>query len=65
MSRCRSCGAEVTWAKTEAGKNMPIERADDGNLTYDAANGSVLHDPDGGWISHFATCGQADDWRRK
>lgn len=65
MSRCRSCGAPVTWAKTESGKSMPIERSDDGNLTYDAATGRVLHDPEGAWVSHFATCGQADEWRRK
>ena len=66
MSRCRSCGAQVTWAKTELGKSMPIERvAADGNLTFDAANGTVRSDPEGVWISHFATCAQADEWRRK
>ena len=25
MSQCKSCGAEITWAKTPAGKNMPLD----------------------------------------
>ena len=25
MSACRSCEAPVVWAKTEAGKNMPMD----------------------------------------
>lgn len=25
MSTCRSCGAEVLWAKTRAGKAMPVD----------------------------------------
>lgn len=31
--KCRSCGAEIYWAKTEAGKLMPVdaEPAEDGN----------------------------------
>ena len=34
MSKCRSCGAEVTWATTDAGKGIPLdpEPRQDGNL---------------------------------
>lgn len=42
MSRCASCGADITWAMTEAGKAIPIDTkpTPDGNIT--------LHTPDGG-----------------
>lgn len=26
MAKCRSCGAEITFAETEGGKQMPLER---------------------------------------
>mgnify|MGYP001580168752 CR=1 FL=1 len=34
MSTCRSCGAEIVWARTAAGKRMPVTSAQrpDGNL---------------------------------
>ena len=25
MSRCRSCGAEVVWSKTENDRNIPLD----------------------------------------
>lgn len=25
MSRCRSCGAEIIWIRTKAGKQMPVD----------------------------------------
>ena len=42
--RCRSCGTEVLWCLTPAGKKAPIDR--DGK-------------------SHFATCPDAAQWRRR
>lgn len=42
--RCRSCGAEVLWCRTPAGKKAPIDRQG---------------------TSHFATCPQADQWRKR
>ena len=81
MSRCRSCGAPILWAITgKASKPMPVdaEPSPDGNLvlTEDGAQsraivldkiqlrfarerGEALH------CSHFATCPEASDWRRK
>lgn len=38
MSRCRACGASVVWARTDAGKPMPLNG--DGN-------GRILEVPDG------------------
>jgi hypothetical protein len=25
MGKCRSCGAEIGWIRTKAGKNMPVD----------------------------------------
>lgn len=65
MSRCRSCAAEITWAITKTGGRMPIEPNSNGDLAFDATTGAVRHTPGGGWISHFARCAQAGEWRRK
>lgn len=37
MARCRSCGAEVTFVPTRAGKLMPLDPhpAEDGNVRLD------------------------------
>ena len=50
VQQCRSCGADVIWIITEAGKRMPV----------DAAPGLIP----GEHTSHFATCPQANDWRK-
>ena len=82
MSGCRSCGAEITWAKTLTGKRMPIDAEPDnakGNLLLIKSNGVGVLLPLAGlndearqaaerqrvplYVSHFATCPQAGDWR--
>lgn len=47
-TKCKSCGAEIFWAKTNKGGNMPIELV---GLAE--------------WDSHYATCPQANKWRKK
>jgi hypothetical protein len=78
QSNCRSCGAEIIWCVTESGKRMPVDAQTsvDGNIilelkpgnapptalvrTADQLTGHTLRHK-----SHFATCKQADKWRRK
>lgn len=76
MSRCRSCDAEIVWVRTKAGKNMPCDSEE---LCHDEMNqGDVLVTLDGhvqtvdksrsfpnlkGYVSHFATCKDAKEWR--
>jgi len=64
---CRSCGAGITWAELVSGKRHPF----DGEIVPVRTQGSIL---DGRVIedvdtsitaSHFATCPDAKDWRRK
>lgn len=76
MSKCNSCGAEIIWVKTIAGKSMPC---DAGLITFERAGGPetfVMPDgkvergkrsPEGnlkGYISHFATCPNAAHHRK-
>ena len=58
ISRCRSCGAEIVWMKTDLGKNIPVD-ADD---VVDPE--ATVFDPDT-MTSHFATCPDANKWRKK
>jgi len=57
-TKCKSCGANIVWIKTAAGKSMPCSEK---LLTVITATGSVIR----GRESHFASCGQAKDWRKK
>jgi hypothetical protein len=47
--KCRSCGVPIVWEVSAKGHKMPMNP-----------------DPvDGKRISHFATCPQANTWRKK
>ena len=79
MSRCRSCGAEILWVRTERGNKMPLDAKP---VPGDGRNLFVLRDrnsPEGplaiaAWglnpyedphyVSHFATCPNAAQHRR-
>ncbi len=47
---CRSCGEEILWCMTEKGKYMPVDAPEA---------------PDEKTISHFATCADAEHWRKR
>jgi len=66
MSRCKGCNAEIRWIKTIQGKNHPV----DAKPVKIWINGTDLGIPGGGWslesgwVSHFATCPKAHQFRR-
>lgn len=79
MPRCKSCNAEIVWARTDRGRRMPLERADDGNIVLrDVDRVRFIRDgrvqyPGGAaelrgderrYVSHFATCPQAAAHRK-
>jgi hypothetical protein len=65
-AKCRSCGAYIVWLKTKAGKNMPVDADSLDDVDLEAEAGEMpLFDPSAGHISHFATCPNADQHRRK
>jgi hypothetical protein len=76
MSTCRSCGAPIEWARIgEKAIPLDVGTVDDGNLEVLATmpDGSpVVHRLEHGEApmgprrrSHFATCPQAGEWRRR
>lgn len=74
MSNCRSCNAEIVWAINEStGKPSPFDAAPDPKGRWavheDPEGGDHLvayHDPDARvrYVSHFATCPNAQQHRR-
>ena len=44
---CRSCGAEIFWAKTTQGKNMPIDSSpvEDGTILISVRTGAQVAEP--------------------
>jgi hypothetical protein len=78
-SACRSCHAPIVWAVTEAGRPIPLNPDPEpaGNLELVTRPGQrppVVHvltasaprSPDvDRYQSHFATCPNANEWRRR
>ena len=78
---CRGCGQHIYWIKTPAGKSMPCDpeqviywQKPGGSHKIVTPNGEVLSaELEGphekatgiGYISHFATCPKAGQFRRK
>lgn len=54
---CKGCGAPIAWVKTRTSKAMPVDIA---RVVIVTDNGEVIT----GRASHFATCPQADRFRR-
>ena len=80
MSRCRSCNAEIIWIKMASGKNMPVDPylrtviKGEGSETLVTEDGHIIHGrfasyEEGanasGYISHFSTCPNANQHRKR
>lgn len=78
-ARCQSCRAPIVWAKTEAGKPIPLDPdpVPDGNLALASwetgqaprvrylRKGDDPPDPMVRRVAHFATCPAAKRHRRR
>ena len=66
MSKCRGCGAEITWAFTTNGKRIPLnEPSEPRFILRFAPDGQPQAIGMATFISHFATCPKADEFRHK
>lgn len=77
VSRCKSCGALIRWAKTESGKNIPLnpEPVLGGNIALTPAGEAVVLNTEtveqeraAGrpcYVSHFADCPAAAQHRNR
>lgn len=67
ITACRSCGARIWWGLSASGKRAPIDEKPDQRLQVagtTAAGVPVLRSV-WVWVSHFVTCPNADQHRRK
>lgn len=76
-SNCRSCGAAIIWATMPSGKKNPLDaepslignvRLGDGGTAAPLRDAEILKAREDGealYISHFATCQNAAQHRRK
>ena len=63
ITKCRGCGADITWVNTDAGKKMPL----DVNFTtvyveYDRGRPATMLK---GRQPHWVTCPKADLFKKK
>jgi hypothetical protein len=72
MSVCKSCDAPIRWVKMAAtGKSMPldVQRSASGNIVLDEKTGlggfALPGDERPRYVSHFATCPNAKQHRRR
>lgn len=80
LTRCRSeeCRASIFWARTTRGKRMPVDAmpTEDGNveIVSHGQDGPIVKIHKTGqpalfeerrYTSHFATCPDAEGWRRR
>lgn len=79
MSICKGCGATIIWVKSAGGKSIPCDpepvaykQETLGRMKIVTPNGEVISgepqsDPNKatgiGYISHFATCPKANEFR--
>jgi hypothetical protein len=56
---CSSCGAPIVWFRTKAGKRMPVDEASTQSTDAEHQLDLSRH------RSHFATCPNADQHRRR
>jgi len=58
LSPCKGCGQPIHYVETLRGRRMPCNER---KLTVITMLGDVVS----GWEAHFATCPQADKFRKK
>jgi hypothetical protein len=68
-STCRSCGAEIIWAITTNGSRIPVD-ATMGATVFTLRDNAMSGQPPffvamTPYTSHFATCPNADEHRKK
>lgn len=78
-ARCRSCDAPIYWVITADKKRMPVDAqpVPDGGFVLELVKteepdwlraevfAPLLHPGRKRYVSHFATCRDADRWRKK
>lgn len=64
MNRCKSCGAEIIWATTKAGRKIPLDPEPVKVPLFVFDNG-YANDPPPLRQTHFASCPNAKEHRQR
>lgn len=64
ISRCRSCDASIVWMITNTGSRMPVDADSVDESELEWFSGFPVFDPQE-HQSHFATCPNANQHRRR
>jgi hypothetical protein len=63
---CRSCGAAIEWAELTTGKRMPFDRITPTNAQLAMVGGRIVEEVETTTSpTHFQSCPDAKDWRRR
>ena len=68
MAECNSCGKEITWIKLRPMmKPHPMNPIPSKVIVLSdlSSDGNPVGKLVDGYVSHFATCPQADEWRNR
>lgn len=60
---CRTCGKAILWVETQSGKRMPLDYPGERRFVLESGEGMLARQRET-YVSHFATCKQADHWRK-
>jgi len=61
VSTCKSCGAQIVWAKTASGRAMPLDARPERRVVLDGGVARVVD----AYVAHWATCPHAGEHRRQ
>lgn len=66
MPKCKSCGAEILWVTTAAGKSTPVdEKTTRVAMLIEEGEGNFkIGEVAKGHVSHWVTCPTANEHRR-
>lgn len=68
MARCKACDAPIIWAETENGNRIPLDAKSEKRFvlgregSWGDTKVAAMKDT---YTSHFATCPNANDFRKK
>jgi len=81
MAKCKACGAEIIWIKTQSGKNMPCDKkpvmywkkqgtkgkvvTKNGEVVTCEFEGNPSESTRIGYMPHWSTCPSANKFRNK
>ena len=61
MNLCKTCKAEIIWVETATSPRHPLNAKSEKRFIKDSSRTFILIDT---FISHFATCPDADKFRK-